>query len=33
MPKQRKTYSAELKAMIAMEAVKGQRPINKVAGH
>ena len=33
MPKQRKTYSAELKARIALEAIKGQRTINAIAGH
>ena len=31
MKKQRKTYSAELKAKIAIEAIKGQRTINKIA--
>jgi putative transposase len=31
MKKQRKTYSAELKAKIAVEAIKGQRTINKIA--
>jgi transposase-like protein len=33
MPKQRKTYSAELKARIALEAIKGPRTINEIAGH
>jgi putative transposase len=33
MPKQRKTYSADLKARIALEAIKGQRTINEIAGH
>jgi transposase-like protein len=33
MPKQRKTYSAELKARIALEAIKGQRTINEIASH
>jgi transposase-like protein len=33
MPKQRKTYSGELKARIALEAIKGQRTINEIAGH
>ena len=31
MKKQRKTYSAELKAKIAVEAIKGQRTINEIA--
>jgi len=31
MKKQRKTYSAELKAKIAIEAIKGQRTINEIA--
>jgi transposase-like protein len=31
MPKQRKTYSTELKARIAVEAIKGQRTINEIA--
>jgi transposase-like protein len=31
MPKQRKTYSAELKARIALEGIKGQRTINEIA--
>lgn len=31
MKKQRKTYSAELKAKIALEAIKGQRTINEIA--
>jgi putative transposase len=29
---QRKRYSAELKAQIALEAVKGLKPINEIAG-
>jgi transposase-like protein len=33
MPKQRKTYSAELTARIALEAIKGQRTSNEIAGH
>jgi transposase-like protein len=33
MPKQRKTYSAELKARIALEAITGQRTINEIAGY
>jgi transposase-like protein len=33
MPKQRKTYSAELKARIALEAIKAQRTINDIAAH
>lgn len=33
MNKQRKTYSAELKAKIALEAIKGQRTINEIATH
>jgi transposase-like protein len=33
MPKQRKTYSAELKARIALEAIKGQQTINEIATH
>jgi transposase-like protein len=31
--KQRKSYSAEMKAKIAMEAVKGQRTVQEIAGH
>ena len=31
MAKQRKTYSAELKAKIALEAIKGQRTVNEIA--
>ena len=31
MKKQRKTYSAELKAKIAVEAIKGQRTLNEIA--
>ena len=33
MKKQRKTYSAELKAKIAVEAIKGQRTVSEIAGH
>ena len=33
MPKTRKNYSAELKAKIALEAIKGQRTINEIASH
>jgi transposase-like protein len=33
MKKQRKTYSADLKVRIALEAIKGQRTINEIAGH
>ena len=33
MTKQRKTYSAKLKARIALEAVKGQMTINQIATH
>jgi len=33
MAKQRKTYSAELKARIALEAIKGQRTVNEIAAH
>lgn len=33
MAKQRKTYSAELKARIALEAIKGQRTVNEIATH
>lgn len=33
MAKQRKTYSAELKAKIALEAIKGQRTVNQIAAH
>lgn len=33
MKKQRKTYSAELKAKIATEAIKGQRTVNEIASH
>ena len=33
MPKQRKSYSAELKARIALEAIKGQRTLNEIAAH
>ncbi len=33
MNKQRKTYSGELKAKIALEALKGQRTVNEIALH
>jgi putative transposase len=33
MPKQRKTDSAELKARVALEAIKAQRTINDIAAH
>ena len=33
MKKQRKTYSADLKVKIALEAIKGQRTVNEIAGH
>jgi transposase-like protein len=33
MKRQRKQYSAELKAKIAVEAVKGQRTIQEIASH
>ncbi len=33
MPKQRKTYGADLKARIALEAIKGQRTLNEIASH
>jgi transposase-like protein len=33
MAKQRKTYSAELKARIALEAIKGQRTLNEIVAH
>jgi transposase-like protein len=33
MQKQRKSYSAELKAKIALEAIKGQRTVNEIALH
>ena len=32
MEKQRKHYKAELKAQIALEAIKGQRTINEISG-
>ena len=32
MEKQRKQYRAELKAQIALEAIKGQRTVNEIAG-
>jgi transposase-like protein len=31
--KQRKSYTAEMKAKIAMEAIKGQRTVQEIAGH
>ena len=31
MPKQRKRYSADLKAKVALEAIKGQKTANEVA--
>lgn len=31
MPKQRKHYSAELKAKVALEAIKGQHTVNEIA--
>lgn len=31
MPKQRKYYSAELKAKVALEAIKGQQTVNEIA--
>ena len=33
MLKQRKTYSAKLKARIALEAIKGQMTVNQSATH
>ena len=33
MQKQRKSYTAELKAKIALEAIKGQRTVNEIALH
>ncbi len=33
MTKQRTTYSAELKARIALEAIKGQMTVNQIATH
>lgn len=33
MKKQRKTYSSDLKVRIALEAIKGQKTINEIAGH
>jgi transposase-like protein len=33
MPKQRKTDSAELKARVALAAIKAQRTINDIAAH
>lgn len=32
MKQQRTTYSADLKVKIALEAIKGQRTINEIAG-
>jgi transposase-like protein len=31
--KQRKSYTTEFKVKIALEAIKGQRTINEIAGH
>ena len=31
MPKQRKHYSAEIKAKVALEAIKGQQTVNEIA--
>jgi transposase-like protein len=31
--KQRKTYTTEFKVKVALEAIKGQRTINEIAGH
>ncbi len=33
MSKQRKSYSAELKAKVALEAIKCQRTVNEIALH
>jgi transposase-like protein len=33
MTKQRKSFSAELKARIALEAIKGQMTVNQIATH
>ncbi|HWQ33388.1 MAG TPA: transposase, partial [Blastocatellia bacterium] len=33
MARQRKTYSAALKARIALEAIKGQMTVNQIATH
>ena len=33
MAKQRKTYSAELNARIALEAITGQQTLNEIAAH
>ena len=33
MKRQRKQYSADLKAKIAVEAVKGQRTVQEIASH
>jgi transposase-like protein len=33
MARQRKTYSAELKALIALEAIKGQMTVRQIATH
>jgi transposase-like protein len=32
VPKERKRYRGELKAKIALEAIKGQRTVNEIAG-
>lgn len=31
--KQRKSYTTEFKVKVALEAIKGQRTINEIAGH
>ena len=33
MPKKRRTFTAEFKATVALEALRGQRPINEIAQH
>ena len=33
MPKQRRKHSAEMKVKVALEALKGQRPVNEIASH
>jgi len=33
MQKQRKNYTAELKAKVALDAIKGQRTVNEIALH
>lgn len=32
MPRQRKRHSAEVKVKVALEAIKGQRTVNEIAG-